>query len=171
MAVVVIDRIKTFVNHSKAIELLVHLFSLVVNRYVRSGLRASSSSGNYCCCISLPLKITSGGRLAPMVEIYSTIVVQIRDSGCFANAVFVANKPIYKPLIPRPSIKPVLSIFHLSCGLILLISGMARRWNHSLSTLILVPFNRLIFIRFCLLVLRTGYLRINFCNQCLPTSC
>jgi len=153
------------------IELLVHLFSLVVNRYIRNGSRASSSLGNYYYCISLPLKITSSRRLAPKVEIYFTMVVQTRDSGYFTNATFVTKEPIHKPLIPRPSINLVLSIFYLSYGWILLISGMVRRRNHSLSTLVLAPFSRLMSIRFYLLVFRTGYLRISFCSQCLPTVC
>src|SRR6266699_477402 len=34
-----------------------------------------SSSGNHCCCTSLPLKITKGYKCRPLAETYSIIVV------------------------------------------------------------------------------------------------
>src|SRR6266566_5808635 len=41
------------------------------------------SSGNHCCCISLPLKMTNGCRCRPLAEIHSMIVVYSRRPGSF----------------------------------------------------------------------------------------
>ena len=58
----------------------------------------------------LPLKITNGFITQLLAEIHLIIVVQIQDSGCFLIAVLVSADPTHKPLIPIPSIIPVLSI-------------------------------------------------------------
>lgn len=161
--------IKIFISHLRAIALLVQSFLLVVNRYVHSESSSLSLLGNYYYCISWPLKITSSGILALVTKIHFTIVVHIRDSGCFNITAFVADEPTHKPLIPKPSISPVSSIFHLSYGQMSLITGIARRRNHSLMTSVLAPFNHLISIRQFFLVFKTGYLLTSFRNQYLPT--
>ena len=51
------------------VALLVYLFSFVVIRYVRGESGALSSLKNHCYYISLPLKITSGGKPALETDI------------------------------------------------------------------------------------------------------
>jgi hypothetical protein len=65
--------------------------------------------------------------------------------------------PTTRPLSPIPSIIPASSIFQRFSGLIILMQGRVKFWNHFLITLVVAPFTRVESIWNCFLVLRIGF--------------
>src|SRR6266699_7169821 len=64
---------KTVFSHRTAILSDVQPFEELSN--FQSLNSSISSSGNHCCCTSLPLKMTRGYRCRPLAETYPMIVV------------------------------------------------------------------------------------------------
>src|SRR6266699_6691760 len=66
-------RMKIVFSHRTAISSDIQSFEELSN--FQSLNSSIPSSGNHCCCISLPLKMTNGYRCRLLAEIYSMIIV------------------------------------------------------------------------------------------------
>ncbi len=133
-------------------------------------LKASMfSSGNHCCYMSLPLKITSGYRCRLSAEIYSMIIVYLRQPGSFLKVLRFSTIPNTRPLAPIPCIKPVSSIFHRSAYITFLIAGRSKSGNHVYIASVVAPLIRAASIRRVWRVLTDGLHRKNPFNQYFPT--
>ena len=95
-----------------------------------------SSSGNYCCCTSLPLKMTNGCRCRPLAEIHSMIVVHSRRPGSFLKVLRFSAIPNIRLLAPIFCIRPISSIFYRSACMTFLIAGRSKSGNHAWITLV-----------------------------------
>ena len=89
------------------------------------------SSGNHCCCISLPLKIIKGYRYQLLAEIYSIIIDHLYRPGSFLKVLLFLTMPNIKPLIFIFCIKPVSFIFYRSACIIFLIAGRSKNGNYN----------------------------------------
>ena len=113
-------RMKTVFNHRTAISSNVQPFGELSNfQFLNSSI---SSSGNHCCCISLPLKITNGCRCRPPAEIHSMMVVNSYRPGSFLKVFRFSVIPSTKLLAPVPCIRLVSFIFHRSAYMTFLIA-------------------------------------------------
>src|SRR6266566_4296367 len=122
-------RIKTVFNHRTATSSDVQPFGELSN--FQSLNSSIPSSGNHCCCTSLPLKMTNGCRCQPLAEIHLIMVVYLRRPGSFLKVLRFSAIPNTKPLTPISYIKPVSSIFHRSAYITFLITGKSKSGNHT----------------------------------------
>ena len=128
-----------------------------------------SSSGNHCCCTSLPLKMTKGCKCRPLAETHSIMVVYSRRPGSFLKVLRFSAMPNTRPLAPIPCMRPVSSIFHRSACITFLIAGRSKNGNHACIALIVTPLTRAASIRRVWRVLTRGLRRKKPSSQCFPT--
>ncbi len=157
---------KTVFNHRTATSSDVQPFGELSN--FQSLNSSIPSSGNHCCCISLPLKMTNGYRCRPLAEIYSMIIVYSCRPGSFLKVLRFSAIPNTRPLAPIPCIKPVLSIFHRSAYITFLIAGKSRNGNYTYITSVIALLTRAASIRRVWRVLTRGLRRKKPSNQCFP---
>ena len=136
---------KTVFNHRTAISSDVQPFGELSNfQFLNSSI---TSSGNHCCCTSLPLKMTNGCRCRPLAETHSMIVVYSRRPGSFLKVLRFSAIPNTRPLAPIPYIKPVSSIFHRSAYITFLMAGRSKSGNYAYIALVVAPLIRVASIR------------------------
>ena len=124
-----ICKIKTVFSHHTAISSNVQFFGELLN--FQSLNSSIPSSGNHCCCISLPLKMTNGCRYRPLAEIYSMIVVHSYRPGSFLKVFRFLTIPNIRLLALILYIKSVLSIFYRSACMTFLMAGRSKSGNHA----------------------------------------
>src|SRR6266566_7864253 len=112
-------RMKTIFNHRTAVSFDVQPFGKLLN--FQSLNSSIPSSGNHCCYISLPLKMTKGCRCRLLAETHSMMVVHSRRLGSFLKVLHFSAISSTRPLAPMPCIRPVSSIFHQSACMTFLI--------------------------------------------------
>src|SRR6266699_1500448 len=88
-------RMKTVFNHYTATSSDIQPFGEFSN--FQSLNSSIPSSGNYCCYISLPLKMTNGCRCWPLTETYSMIVVYSHRPGSFLKVLRFSTMPNTRP--------------------------------------------------------------------------
>jgi len=116
---------KTVFNHRTAILSDVQPFGEFSN--FQSLNSSMLLSGNYYCCMSLPLKITKGYRCRPLTEIYSIIIVYSHRPGSFLKVLRFSAIPNIRPLAPISYMRLVLSIFYRSAYITFLIAGRSKK--------------------------------------------
>jgi len=127
------------------------------------------SSGNYCCCISLLLKMIKGYRCRLLTKTYSMIVVYSYRPGSFLKVLRFSAMPSIRPLAPISYMRPVLSIFHRSAYIIFLIAGKSKSGNYVCIASIVAPLIRTASIQRVWRVLTDGLRRKKPSSQCFPT--
>ncbi len=160
-------RMKTIFNHRTTISSDVQPFGELSNfQFLNTSI---SSSGNHCCCISLPLKMIRGCKYRLLAEIYSMIVVHLRRPGSFLKVLRFSAIPSIRPLAFIPCIRLILSIFHRSAYMIFLMAGRSRSGNHTWIASVVAPLIRAASIQRVWRVLTCVLRRKNPSNQCFPT--
>ena len=136
---------KIVFSHCTAISSDIQPFRELLN--FQSLNSSMSSSGNHCCCTSLPLKMTRECKCRPLAETHSMIVVHSRRPGSFLKVLRFSTIPSTRPLAPIFYIKPVSSIFYRSAYITFLITGKSKRGNHTYIALIVAPLTQAASIR------------------------
>ncbi len=133
-------------------------------------LKASMpSSGNHCCCTSLPLKIINGYRCRPPAEIYSMIIVYLYRPGSFLKVLRFSTMLNIRPLASISCMRPILSIFHRSACITFLMAGKSKSGNHTYIASIVTLLIRTASIQQIWRVLTNRLRCKNPSNQCFPT--
>ena len=128
---------KTVFNHRTAMSSDVQPFGELSNfQFLNASI---SSSGNHCCCTSLPLKMIRRCKYRPLAEIYSMIIVYLRRPGSFLKILRFSAIPSIRLLAPMPYIRPVSSIFHRSAYITFLMAGRSRNGNHTWIASVVAP--------------------------------
>ncbi len=123
-----ICKMKTVFSHRTVISSDVQPFKELSNfQFLNSSI---SFSGNHCCCISLPLKMTKEYRCRPLAETHSMIIVYSRRPGSFLKVLRFSTISNTRPLASIPYIKPVSSIFYRSAYITFLMANRSKSENH-----------------------------------------
>ncbi len=159
---------KTVFNHRTAILSDVQPFGELSNfQFLNFSM---PSSGNHCCCTSLPLKMIKGYRCRPSTEIYSMIIVYSYRPGSFLKVLYFSIISNIRPLASISYIRPVLFIFYRSVYITFLMAGRSRSGNYTCIALVIVLLIQTASIRRVWKVLTDGLYRKNPSNQCFPIS-